>query len=86
MIPERMCMVCRQMKTKDELVRIARHKDKGIFVDLTHKAGGRGAYVCKNGDCVKTAQKRKILERAFKQQINPELYDELNRICEEGGK
>ena len=48
-----------------------------ISLDLTGRKPGRGAYVCKNVDCLKAARKARRLERAFACQIPSEVYDRL---------
>ena len=45
-IPMRMCIACREMKTKSEMTRVVRNAEGEIALDLTGKAPGRGAYVC----------------------------------------
>ncbi|MCH5153449.1 MAG: YlxR family protein [Clostridiales bacterium] len=57
-IPERMCVVCRQMKPKAELIRIVNSED-GVTVDKTGKLGGRGVYLCKCKECITKALKNK---------------------------
>lgn len=52
-IPLRMCVGCREMRPKRELVRVVCSKDGQISVDLTGKAAGRGAYVCPTEECLK---------------------------------
>ena len=76
-IPLRKCIGCGEMKDKRTLVRIVRNKEGEISVDLTGKKPGRGAYICKNADCLNKAQKAKRLERAFSTAIEPEIYDAL---------
>ncbi|MBQ3284830.1 MAG: YlxR family protein [Ruminococcus sp.] len=76
-IPLRKCIGCGEMKDKRTLVRIVRNKEGEISVDLTGKKPGRGAYICKNADCLNKAQKAKRLERAFSAAIEPEIYDAL---------
>ena len=46
-IPSRMCVVCRNMFEKPDLIRVVKGAD-GVSIDLTGKKAGRGAYVCKN--------------------------------------
>jgi predicted RNA-binding protein YlxR (DUF448 family) len=43
-VPQRTCIGCRTVLSKRELIRIVR-TEKGILVDPTGKAAGRGAYV-----------------------------------------
>lgn len=73
-IPKRLCVACREMLEKSELVRITKSKDGTISLDLTGKAPGRGAYICKSTECLKKAQKSRALERAFSENISDEVY------------
>ena len=57
-IPERMCVACRQMKPKIELVRIVKCDDV-VIVDKTGKLNGRGVYLCRCKDCIVKALKSK---------------------------
>ena len=45
---DRICSVCREKKSKNELYRIVKQKEEKIFLDHSGKADGRGAYICKN--------------------------------------
>ena len=76
-IPMRTCIGCRQSKEKKELIRIVRDKENNVFVDLTGKQNGRGAYICKDSECLKKAIKTKALNRAFKVEVSDEVYEKL---------
>lgn len=82
-IPVRMCTGCGEQKPKKELVRVVKSPEGEISLDLTGKKSGRGAYVCRNVDCLKKARKARRFERAFSCQIPEEVYD---RMEEELGK
>ena len=56
--PERMCVACRQMKPKNQLLRIV-NTVEGVVVDTTGKLNGRGVYLCKTKACVAKAIKSK---------------------------
>ena len=58
--PQRMCIVCRQMFDKADLIRVVKNKEGNFFVDTTGKMAGRGAYLCKNEECLKKLQKASI--------------------------
>lgn len=73
---ERRCIACREAKQQSQLIRIAKC-DNNIVIDKFYKLGGRGAYVCKNNNCILLAIKKKALNKAFKMQINDEIYEEL---------
>jgi len=68
------------MKPKAELLRVVKAKDSVAAIDLTYRAEGRGAYVCKANDCVAAAKKRRVFERAFKGAVSPQVYEELERM------
>ena len=42
-IPMRMCVGCREMKPKKELLRVVKPQDGDARIDRTGKASGRGA-------------------------------------------
>ena len=81
-IPLRQCVGCGEMKGKKDMMRVLK-TDEGICLDATGKKNGRGAYVCKNGDCLKLARKNKGLERSFKMSIPQEVYDTLEKEFED---
>lgn len=76
-IPMRTCIGCREQKPKKELIRVLRNKENQIFIDLTGKANGRGAYLCRSKDCLDKAIKSKALNRAFSTEIDKETYEKL---------
>ena len=85
--PMRMCTGCGEMKPKKELVRVVRAPERTdengnplppeISLDLTGKKPGRGAYLCRNPECLRLARKARRLERAFSCQIPNEVYDRM---------
>ena len=83
-IPLRKCSGCGEMKQKNELVRVVRSPEGELSMDLTGRKPGRGAYVCHNIDCLRTARKRKALERSFACAIPSEIYDRLEEEMMQG--
>lgn len=81
-IPMRQCVGCREMKPKKELVRVVKSPEGVISMDLKGKAPGRGAYVCRNLECLRRAIKSKALERGFETAIPQEVYDRLQTELE----
>lgn len=65
MAVERMCAVCRTRRKKSELIKITRSSDGNISTDEKGRLPGRGMYICKDGDCVNFARKRRVIERSF---------------------
>ena len=77
---KRMCAYCRSMKDKSELFRVVHIKGTEPYIDFTFKAQGRGAYVCKNKDCVEGAFKKHSLERSLSCSLDLKIYDEMSEI------
>ena len=65
------------MKPKKELIRIVKSPEGEISLDETGRKAGRGAYICRNVDCLKKARKNKRMERTFSAQIPDEVYDRM---------
>lgn len=81
--PMRMCVGCREMKPKKELIRIVKNKENEISVDFTGKKPGRGAYICNDVDCLKKVKKAGKLEKTFGMNISDDIYVTLNKRLEE---
>ncbi len=75
--PQRMCVGCREMKPKKELLRVVKSPEGEIALDPTGKKPGRGAYVCFDVECLKKARKQKSLSRALDASIDEAVYEEL---------
>ena len=78
-IPLRKCSGCGEMKPKKELIRVVRSPEGEISLDLNGRAAGRGAYICPNIECLRTARKARRLERSFACAIPGEIYDRLEQ-------
>ena len=83
-IPMRMCVGCREMRRKKELLRIVRTPEEEIRVDKTGKASGRGAYICPKAECLEKAQKIRALERALEHKVGAEVFLRLKEEIEPG--
>ena len=77
----RMCVSCREMQPKKELVRVVRTPEGAVILDTTGRANGRGAYLCKKSACLEKAIKSRALERALEAKIEPEVYEALRKDC-----
>lgn len=76
-VVQRTCMGCNLKKDKKELIRLVLNKNGEIFVDPSGKAEGRGAYICKDVECLEKLKKSKRLEKTFGIKIEDELYNNL---------
>jgi len=73
-----MCTGCGEMKDKSTLLRVVLTPEGQILFDMKGKVSGRGAYVCKNAECLKKSIKTRRLERNLKTAISKEVYDRLS--------
>jgi len=78
--PERTCIACNNKKDKQELLRIVKSKEGIIDVDISGKKNGKGAYICKNEECLNKLIKTKRLEKVFEKEIDIEIYENIRRI------
>lgn len=81
-IPMRQCVGCREMKPKKELVRVVRSPEGVLSMDLKGKAPGRGAYVCRDRECLRRAIKSGALGRSLDTAVPQEIYTLLERQME----
>lgn len=79
-VPERTCIGCKETKPKKELLRIVKDKENIISIDLTGKKNGRGAYICNSVECLEKAIKTNRLAKAFEQNIDKEIYEDLRDV------
>ena len=75
----RTCIGCRKKDNKYNLIRIV-SLEKGISIDKTQSAGGRGAYICRNEECLNKLIKNKKILKALKINISDEKYNELRGV------
>ncbi len=79
--PERMCIACRKMHDKSDLLRLVRQEDR-VYLDVTGKAQGRGAYVCRNKACIDKAIDKGAIRHHFKagpaEDLKTALYNEVD--------
>ncbi len=70
-IPQRTCIVCRQVRPKRELTRVVLVAGQGIALDPAGKATGRGAYLCDSRACWEQAARTDALGKALKITLTP---------------
>ena len=72
-----MCLSCRTMKPKKDLIRIVLSQDNKVLMDLTGKKNGRGAYICDDLECFLKAKKSRNIERTFSVVNDDIIYNDL---------
>lgn len=81
-IPLRTCVVTREKLEKKDLIRVVRTPEGNVLIDETGKLNGRGAYLKKDIDVIKKAEKNKILNKHLEVEVKSEVFEELKKIIE----
>jgi hypothetical protein len=76
-IPLRMCIACRELKEKREMLRVVKNGENKIFIDFSSKAAGRGAYICDNLECIKKLKKQRLLNKVFSTAVDESVYTSI---------
>lgn len=78
---ERTCVVTREQKPVDELIRFVRAPDGEVVPDLRRKLPGRGVWVTANAATVETAERKRMLERALEDaHVTPGLAPRIDEL------
>ena len=80
---QRRCIACKQHADKSEMIRIVSSKSGGVFVDETKSSDGRGAWVHDTKECKALVVKKRLLNAAFKRQIDQSVYESLSSVEDE---
>ena len=67
--PERLCVVTREVKPVDELLRFVTAPDGSVVADLKRNLPGRGLWITATCDALAAAVKRKSFAKGFKQDV-----------------
>ena len=78
-VPQRMCVACREVKPKSELLRVS-ISDGIVAFDVSGNKAGRGCYICNNRMCIEKAQKIHALERGLKTNVPDSIYEECIKV------
>ena len=82
-VPMRRCVGCMESKEKQYLVRIAGYENE-VTLDLTGRAKGRGAYLCKGSvECLEKAYNKRGLERSLRMQVTEEQKEAISKALKE---
>jgi predicted RNA-binding protein YlxR (DUF448 family) len=81
---ERLCVVTREVKPADDMIRFVVAPDGSVVPDLKRRLPGRGVWVTARRDCLAAAGKRGVLARAFKADVTvaPDLPGAVERLLE----
>lgn len=78
-VPLRMCVVTRNREDKRNLLRIVKDQENNVFVDVTGKQNGKGAYITKSKEVLEMAKKNKALDHALECEVPESIYEEIEK-------
>ena len=76
-IPQRTCVACRKISTKQELVRLVRISGGSVEIDTSGKKAGRGAYLCRARECWQIGLQGGRLEHALRATLTQDAREQL---------
>nr|WP_143286952.1 YlxR family protein [Caenibacillus caldisaponilyticus] len=76
-IPMRKCIACQQSEEKRNLFRVVRSPEGRVFLDLTGRSNGRGAYLSKNKACIEKARSKNLLQKHLQAPVDDSVYEEM---------
>ncbi|MBM7682516.1 putative RNA-binding protein YlxR (DUF448 family) [Pullulanibacillus pueri] len=82
----RKCVVCQENEDKRNLFRVVRSPEGEVFLDLSGKKNGRGAYISKSTACIENARSKKLLNKHLKADVPDDVYDEMSKLVQGEGK
>ncbi|MFC2014687.1 RNase P modulator RnpM [Chloroflexota bacterium] len=82
-IPKRTCVACREVKAKQNLVRLVRISDSSVEVDTGGKKAGRGAYLCRTQECWENGLNNNRLEHTLRTAITRENREQLIKFAKD---
>ncbi len=80
-LPLRKCVVTQEMLPKKELIRVVRTPEGDVVIDQTGKVNGRGAYLSKDIEVVRQAEKKRTLDHHLKVKTSDDLYEQLKAVA-----
>ena len=77
--PQRSCVTCRTVRDKSDLLRVVMTPEGDVVYDPTGKLAGRGAYLCRNEECI--TQELKKAARLSKGLKKPLTEEEIKALA-----
>ena len=75
---ERLCIACRQLKDRKDLIKITSEYSSGkVIINPNSLTFGRSAYLCYNESCIEAAFKNNKLAKHLKTAVSGELKGQI---------
>lgn len=81
-VPYRMCVVCKNMFPKSELVRLIKNNEGIIIPDEKSMKSGKGIYICINRDCINSFLNDRRYRRTYHGSLTGEAFKLLVDISQ----
>ena len=78
---QRMCISTRKIKDIKDLFRVVKTPSGNVLIEEDKHLPGRGAYISRNIEAIKIAQKKKLLNKALRTNVPNDIYEALLAMC-----
>ena len=78
-LPIRTCIGCGCEKRKKELIRVVKTPEGQFLLDESGRMNGRGAYICRDPECMRKAIRTKGLDRSFREKVPEDVCRQLEK-------
>ena len=78
----RICAYSRKPYDRQSMFRVVKTPNHEIKIDLTYVLQGRGAYLSRDKDIIRTAKKKRVLEKQLNVVDCQNVYDELKKLLD----
>ncbi len=82
---ERQCVSCRKLDRKENMIRFVRLDGRAVM-DAAKKIQARGAYVCRNEECLRRLRDKHLLRKALHTAFDEEALAEAEALLTEDRK
>lgn len=82
-MPQRVCVVCRQLMPKTDLIRLTRRPGGRVAWPAAQPTGGKGLYLCRQEACVARMLGEKRLRRMYVESMEEECVARLRALLSE---
>jgi len=80
-VPIRTCIGCGGRKAKAELIRLGVDDEGNMTLDGKANKAGRGSYLCRDINCVRTVRRNSRLARIYGRPISDSFFKELEDLA-----
>jgi len=79
-VPVRMCIVCRKLVPRTDMIRMVKNEERGILWDEEYSLSGKGVYICRKRECIAEFIEGRKFRKNFGKLLNSVCLDKLKEV------